>query len=105
MGFMATQNATVSRSKIHNTDRGKKCKMATDSSSTTILVGTFHVLFSSGNYRLGSYLSNAGRIGWIFDREVADSTNTTCAKTCHIKMTVPATNVLAADVFVTGIFY
>lgn len=68
MGFMATQNATVYHQKF-TTQIRTKCKISTDSSSTTILVATFRVLFSSGSYTLGNYLSNAGRIGWILARE------------------------------------
>jgi hypothetical protein len=37
--------------------------------------------------------------------KVSDSVNTTRSKTSHIQMAVPATNVLAAGVFVTGIFH
>jgi len=45
---MATQNIKISRSKIHHKVT-KKCKIPTDSSSTTIVVASFHVLFGSAN--------------------------------------------------------
>ena len=64
-------------------------------------------MFSPGKYRLGRYLRNAGRIGWVFARPVYDSATTICARTVisDIRLTVPDPNVLPADVFGTGIFH
>jgi hypothetical protein len=89
--------------KIHHTVQ-KKCKIAKDSSRTANLVASFHVHFSSGNYRLGSYWSNAGRIGWVFARGTYQTQQILPVQKHVTLKWLPATNVLAADVFVTGIF-
>jgi hypothetical protein len=65
-------------------------------------------LFSSVYQRLGGHLRNAGRIGWVFAlARVNDLATTVFAKTfiTYVTVTVPATNVLAVDVFGTGIFH
>jgi hypothetical protein len=66
-----------------------------------------NLLFNSGKWKLRRYLCTAGRMQWVFAcASVCDSVSTICAKASitYIRVTMPAPNVLAADIFWTVYF-
>lgn len=61
---------------------------------------------ASGKLRLGTYLRNVGSMRWgIHLARVYDSVTATCRNIYHFRVTLSATNVLATDVFGTGLSY
>jgi hypothetical protein len=62
------------------------------------------LLFISGNYRLGRYLTNAGGNLWVFAWQRYETYRLLSRRGGVTLVTVPAPNVLAVDAFGTGIF-